>query len=145
MKKTACFLIHLLVEADGSLFLPMWPTDSSGLPKYYDYGNSIVPFPGMIRILVYINSLISCLASPAYLEEVKMDRVWVLPPEKQLLDDDFKSITFPNNNIYNFWWKEGYYFQSYNERESFGVYILFDFKKIKITKNSTPGIRGLSP
>ena len=85
----------------------------------------------MIRILVYINSLISCLASPAFLEEVKMDRVWVLPPEKQLLDDAFKSITFPNNNIYNFWWKEGYYFRSYNEREYFGVYILFDFSKEK--------------
>ena len=103
----------------------------------------------MIRILVYINSLISCLASPAFLEEVKMDRVWVLPPEKQLLDVAFKSITFPNNNIYNFWWKEGYYFRSYNERESFGVYILFDFskekKKTQKTKNSTPGIRGLSP
>lgn len=65
----------------------------------------------------------------------------VLPPEKQLLNDAFKSITFLNNNIYNFWWKEGYYLQSYKERESFGVYILLILaKKKKNNKKTVPQV-----
>lgn len=58
---------------------------SSGLQNTMTMVIALFSSPGMIRILVYINSLISCLASPTLLEEVKIDRVWVLPPEKQLL------------------------------------------------------------
>lgn len=60
----------------------MWPTDSSGLPQAYDYGNSIVSFPGTASILASIRSLLffSALSQPSG-KKMPPERVW--PPSHQ--------------------------------------------------------------
>lgn len=133
MRKAVCFLIHLLVEADGSLFLPMWPTDSSGLPQYYDYGNIIVSFPGMVKFLVSINSLFSFFASLTFWEEMQ----WYGSCHvKKNLNNAFRNIFSPIRTVIFFDRKKCYDFQSYNEKEPLEVYILFGFSKAQNKTNT---------
>lgn len=56
----------------------------------------------MVRTMVCINSLRSSLASPTFSEEIQTEGMG--------LNDVFKSIIFPENNGYNFGWKECYHF-----------------------------------
>lgn len=116
----------------------MWPTDSSGLPQAYDYGDSIVSFPGMASILASIRSLLffSALLQPS--GKKCRQRGYGPPSHQRAFGKMFLEVYF----FFLFLQEQLQlsqccYFQSYNEKGPFGVYILFGFRKKSDSQCST--------